>query len=179
MQAEPEVRGSWVAEEERLAILQLSRVLDRPAEPGFDRWTAALRRETGAAVAALVLVDASCLVVKSLSTASGGAAEVSDVPMSTSLAEYLIGRTELPTSVAAPAYAEKQVVVDGQPLGWVAMADQPAREWSDDHRQALDDAAAAVSAELSLHLAHQAATRRASTPRPITGCTSSSPRQRR
>jgi diguanylate cyclase (GGDEF)-like protein len=159
MQAEPEVRGSWVAEEERLAILQRSRALDRPAEPGFDRWTAALRRETGAAVAALVLVDASFVVVKSLCTASGAAAEASDVPLSTSLAEYLIGRTELPTSVAAPAYAETQVVVDGQPLGWVVMADQPAREWSDDHRQALDDAAAAVSAELSLRLADQAAVR--------------------
>jgi diguanylate cyclase (GGDEF)-like protein len=159
MQAEPEVRASWVAEEERLTVLQRSRLLEWPAEPEFDRWTAALVRETGAAVAAFVLVDATRVVVKSLFTASGPATEAAELSLSTPLAEYLIGRTDLPVCTAAPAYAETQVVVDGQLLGWMAIADQPAREWSEIDRRTLDDAAAAASTEMSLRLAYQAATR--------------------
>jgi len=159
VQAEPEVRGSWVAEEERLAVLQRSRLLDLPPESEFDRWTAALCRETGAAVTALVLVNATQVVVKSLTTANGSAAQPAALALSTPLAEYLIGRSDLPTGAAAPAYAEAQVVVDGQLLGWMVIVDEPAREWTDRHRQALDDVAAAVSTEIVLRLAHQAATR--------------------
>jgi hypothetical protein len=106
VQAEPEVRGSWVAEEERLAVLQRSRLLDLPPESEFDRWTAALCRETGAAVTALVLVNATQVVVKSLTTANGSAAQPAALALSTPLAEYLIGRSDLPTGAAAPAYAE-------------------------------------------------------------------------
>lgn len=93
VQAEPEIRASWVAEEERLAILQRSRLLDWPAEPEFDRWTAALLRETGAAVAAFVLVDATRLVVKSLSIASGPATEAPELsaPLSDVLSELVAG----------------------------------------------------------------------------------------
>ena len=159
LQAEPEVHASWVAEEERLAVLQRSQLLDWPAEPEFDRLTAALLRETGAAVAAFVLVDATRVVVKSLSTATGPATEAAELSLSAPLAEYLIGRADLPGSAAIPAYAETEVVVDDQLLGWMAIADQPAREWSERDRQALHDAGAAASTELSLRLAHQAATR--------------------
>ena len=44
--AEPSAPDSWVAEEERVAALQHSRLLDAPPEPEFDRWTAALREDT-------------------------------------------------------------------------------------------------------------------------------------
>ena len=159
VQVEPEARASWVAEEERLAVLQRSRLLDSPAEPEFDRWTAALLRETGAAVAAFVLVDATRVVVKSLSTVGGPATETAELSLSASLADYLIGRADLPGRAAAPAYLDTPVVVHGQLLGWMAMAGQPAHEWSERHRRALEDAAAAASGELSLRLAYQAATR--------------------
>jgi hypothetical protein len=159
LQAEHEVGATWVAEEERLAVLQRSQLLDLPSEPEFDRWTVALRRETGAALAALVLVDATRMVVKSLSIAGGSVQEASELPLSTPLAEYLIGRTDLPACPAAPAYAEAQVVVNGQLLGWMVVADHPVREWSESHLKALEDAATGVSTEVSVRLAHQAATR--------------------
>lgn len=82
VQAQPGVRASWVAEEERLAVLQRSRLLDWPAEPEFDRWTAGLLRETGAAVAAFVLVDATRVVVKSLCTTGGPATETAELSLS-------------------------------------------------------------------------------------------------
>jgi hypothetical protein len=159
LQAEHEVGATWVAEEERLAVLQRSQLLDLPCEPEFDRWTVALRRETGAALAALILVDATRMVVKSLSIAGGSVQEASELPLSTPLAEYLIGRTDLPACPAAPAYAEAQVVVNGQLLGWMVVADHPVREWSESHLKALEDAATGVSTEVSVRLAHQAATR--------------------
>ncbi len=159
LEAKPEVHASWVAEEERLAVLQRSHLLAWPCEPELDRWTVALRRETGAALAALVLVDATRLVVKSLSTASGCAEEVSELSLSTSLPEYLIGQTDAPAGAAPPAYAEAQVVANGQLLGWMVVADDSVREWSEADLQALEDAATAVSTELALRLAHRAATR--------------------
>ena len=47
-------------------------MLDRPHEAQLDRWTARLREDTGAAAAAFVLVDATRMFIKSLSTADGG-----------------------------------------------------------------------------------------------------------
>jgi diguanylate cyclase (GGDEF)-like protein len=159
LQAEPELRASWVAEEERLAVLQRSRLLAMSCEPELDRWTVALCRETGAAVAALVLVDATRVVVKSLSSASGSEEEVSELSLSTPLAEHLMGQTEVPACAQAPAYAEAQVLANGQLLGWMVLADDSLREWTEGDLQALEDAATAVSTEIGLRLAHQAATR--------------------
>jgi diguanylate cyclase (GGDEF)-like protein len=161
LHAEPRpARDSWVAEEERLALLQRSRLLDWPPEPEFDRWTAAVRRDTAAAVAALVLVDATRVVVKSLSTAAGCADEAFEIPLSEPLAEYLIGRADPPgLGVGAPVYAERQVSVDGRLLGWMAIAGHPGRDWTEPHLRALEDAAAAVSTEVRLRLANQEAAR--------------------
>ena len=69
LQAEPVAADSWMAEEKRVAILRRSELLDAPPEPEFDRWTTALREDTGAAVAAFLLVDATHVFVKSLSSA--------------------------------------------------------------------------------------------------------------
>jgi diguanylate cyclase (GGDEF)-like protein len=159
LHAEPEIRAAWVVEEERLAVLQRSRLLESTSEPEFDRWTASLRRETGAAVAALVLVDAARVLVKSLSTATGSAEEASELPVSAPLAEHLIGLADLPAGAQATAYAETPVFVNGQLLGWMVIADHDVEEWSESQRRALDDAAAAVSTEMSLRLANHAAMR--------------------
>src|SRR5450755_484839 len=94
LQADRSAQGSWVAEEQRLAVLQRTELLGRPPEPEFDRWTAALRRATGATAAALLLVDAAHVFVKSLSTADGAAAVASEIPLLEPLAEYLIGRAD-------------------------------------------------------------------------------------
>jgi diguanylate cyclase (GGDEF)-like protein len=148
------------AEAERLAVLQRSQLLDFPPEPEFDRWTAALRVDTGAAVAALVLVDAARVFVKSLCTADGAAGEASEVSLPEPLAEYLIGHahpSEPPDR--APAYAEAPVSVGGQLLGWMTIADHSHREWSERDLRALEGAAAIVSSEVKLRLANQEAAR--------------------
>jgi diguanylate cyclase (GGDEF)-like protein len=160
LQTEPEARTTWVAEEQRLAVLQRSRLLDWPPEPEFDRWTAALRRETDASVAALVLVDASRVFVKSLATADGCAQTTCELPLSQPLPEYLIGRADPPvTGVGAAAYTEMRVSVDDRLLGWMTIAGPTDRTWSEGDLRALGDAAVAVSTEVRLRLAHQEAAR--------------------
>ncbi len=153
-------RASWMAEEERLAVLRRSRLLDWPPEPEFDRWTAALRRRSGAAVAALVFVDAERVFVKSLSTAQGWADETSEVPLSTPLGNYLIGFAEPGGSDAGvTAYADTEVCIDGRLVGWMTIATHPGSEWHEGYRQALEDTAAAVSTEVGLRLANHEAAR--------------------
>jgi diguanylate cyclase (GGDEF)-like protein len=158
--AEPVAPDSWVAEEERVAVLAQSRLLDAPPEPEFDRWTAALREDTGATVAALLLVDATQVFVKSLATADGCAGEAANVPLSEPLAEYLIGRADPLAAIDPPcAYAQAPVSVDGQLLGWMAIAENSHRDWIQSDLRALDDAAAAVSTEVSLRRASREAAR--------------------
>jgi diguanylate cyclase (GGDEF)-like protein len=154
------VPAPWMAEEQRLAVLRRSQLLDWPPEPEFDRWTAALRRETDAAAAALVLVDAERVFVKSLATAQGCAEEASEVPLSAPLGDYLIGFAEPDGSDGGPtAYAETEVYVEGRLLGWMTIANPPGCEWREGYRQALENSAAAVSAEVALRLANQEAAR--------------------
>jgi diguanylate cyclase (GGDEF)-like protein len=160
VQAEPEVQTSWVAEEERLAVLRRSRLLDGPPEPEFDRWTAALRRNTDSAVAALVLVDATHVYVKSLTTTDGTALEAFEMPLSAPLPAYLIGQANPPVSRAGvPAYAETPVAVDGQLLGWMAIANPSDRQWSEAQLRTLENSASAVSTEVRLRLANHEAAR--------------------
>jgi diguanylate cyclase (GGDEF)-like protein len=156
LQAQPEAHGSWVAEEARLSVLKRSRLLDSAPEPAFDRWTSALRESSGATVAALLLVDSARMFVKSLATADGCAVEGSEIPLLEPLAEYLIGRAH-PGEPAGdpPAYAQAQVSVDGQQLGWIAMAGDPPREWNEVQLRTLQNAAASVSTEVRLRLANQ------------------------
>jgi diguanylate cyclase (GGDEF)-like protein len=158
--AEPSAPDSWVAEEERVAALQHSRLLDVPPEPEFDRWTAALREDTGAAAAALLLVDAAQVFVKSLATTDGCADELSSVGLSEPLDEYLLGRAD-PLAAIDPscAYVQAPVSVDGQLLGWMALADHSHRDWSQSDLRALNDAAAAASTEVSLRRANRGAVR--------------------
>jgi diguanylate cyclase (GGDEF)-like protein len=159
-QEQDRVGSSWVAEDDRLAVLRRSRLLDCPPEPEFDRWTAAVRHDTGAAVAAFLLVDSARIVVKSLSVAEGSAQEVSELPPSAPVPQYLIGRAHRPVSTGdMPAYAAAPVSADGQLLGWVSVADDSPREWKPEQLRVLADAAAAVSTEIRLRLADQEAAR--------------------
>jgi diguanylate cyclase (GGDEF)-like protein len=158
--AEPQTQAAWVAEQERLALLQRSGLLGRPPELEFDRWTAAVRDRTGAAVAALVLVGTTRFFVKSLSIADGWDQHTSEIELSESLSDYLIGRADLSMSATdAPAYAATPVSVAGRLLGWLAIANHSDQEWRPGHLRALDDAAIAVSTEVSLRLANEEAAR--------------------
>ena len=166
LQVDPFAQDSWVAEAQRLAVLRRTQLLGRPPEPEFDRWTAALRQATGATAAALLLVDAAHVFVKSLSTADGSAAQASEITLLEPLAEYLIGRAHPagpdgppPRAPGAPAYAQAQVSANGQLLGWMAIADDARREWSEALLRSRENAASAVSTEVALRLANQEAAR--------------------
>jgi diguanylate cyclase (GGDEF)-like protein len=159
-QASPVTPGPWVAEETRLAVLNRSCLLDSGPEPDFDRWTLAVRRGTGAAVAALSFVDATRVFVKSLCTERGLSEEASEIPLSGSLREYFIGRADPPgPGDGTHAYAEAPISLDGQVLGSMSIVGSPVGEWGAEELQALDDAAAAVSTEVKLRLATEEAAR--------------------
>jgi diguanylate cyclase (GGDEF)-like protein len=144
---------------DRLALLARTGLLDGPPQPEFDRRTIALREDTSAAVVAFVLLDAERVLVKSLSTADGVADETSEASPTQPLPEYLIGRADLPASDQGPAYVAAPVLVDGQRLGLLAIADRAGREWSHSDLRALADAAATVSIEVKLCLANGEAAR--------------------
>jgi diguanylate cyclase (GGDEF)-like protein len=151
--------SAWGADAERQAMLGRTGVLDRGPEPEFDRWTTTLAADSGAAVAALALVDGTRMFVKSLSTADGAADEVSELSLSESLAEHLIGRAAASGSGQPPACAEAPIHIGGQLLGWMAIADDPDRTWDESDLRSLQGAAAAVTTELRLRLADREAAR--------------------
>ncbi len=151
---------SWVAEEDRLSVLRRTQMLDRPPDAQLDRWTARLREDTGAAAAAFVLVDATRMFIKSLSTADGRQHETAVLALSEPLAQYLIGQIH-PSALedGPPAYAQVAVSLESQLLGWLAIADYAGREWGEFDLRALDGVAEAMSTEVMLQLANQEASR--------------------
>jgi len=158
--AEPLTGSSWVADEERLAVLQRAGLLDQPPDSEFDRLTGALALAASAPVAALLLIDADRIFVKSLCTADGPADEAFEIPLAEPLAEYLLNRAAVlvPAGVE-PAHAQAQVLVDGQVLGLMEIVDEPHRMWSEDDLRALESAAAGASTEVMLRLANLEAAR--------------------
>jgi diguanylate cyclase (GGDEF)-like protein len=157
---EPVARRLASADEDCLALLQRTGLLDWSTEPDFDRRTAALCEDTGAAVAALLLLDTGRVFVKSLSTADGAADEASETSLAEPLAEYLLSRAYPPGSGdRTPAYLEAPISVDGHLLGLMTIADHSHREWCGGDLRALEDAAAIVSTEVKLRLADQEAAR--------------------
>jgi diguanylate cyclase (GGDEF)-like protein len=144
----------------RLDMLQGSGALDPLPCPDFDRWTAALRRNAGASIAALCFRDASSLLLRSVSTRDPSCDQVSRLPFGASLERYLLGvPCPVGSSNAAHVYAEVPVTVDDQVLGRIAMADHGRTEWAESDIEALGDAARAVSTELALRLAKKEAER--------------------
>ena len=90
----PHARGrtSPASEDEaRLAMLRSCGVLDAAPDAELDRWTAALRRTTGAAVTALCFADSSRRLAKSVCTAAGPAERVAGLALTESLESYLAG----------------------------------------------------------------------------------------
>jgi diguanylate cyclase (GGDEF)-like protein len=147
-------------DEARLVMLRHSGVFDPSPDLVFDRWTAALRRNTGAAVVALCLFDASRRVVKSSSTAEGPAGQGTELALSGSLEDHVLSLVHpAGSSDPGPLYAEAPVTVDGQVLGRLSMADQGRLDWNEEDLQALEDIAAAVSTEMALRLAKKDAER--------------------
>jgi diguanylate cyclase (GGDEF)-like protein len=143
-------------DEARLVALQGSGVLDFSPDPELDRWTAALCRNTGAAVAAICFLDASRRLVKSVCTVAGPVGQVSELGISES---FLSLARRAGYVDADCAYAEAPIAVDGHVLGQIGIAGTARREWGTQDLQALADTATAVSTALALRLAKKEAER--------------------
>ncbi|MBV9472558.1 MAG: EAL domain-containing protein [Solirubrobacterales bacterium] len=142
------------------STLERTGLLAATPEPELDRWTAGMRRYTGAAAAAVLLFDGDRVVAKSLSTVAGTASEVTEVPSSVSRAEYLLGAAgSKPQAAPEPAYLEHPISIERQTVGVICVADPAPRPWSEDHRRALGTAADSISTEIRLRLASEQAVR--------------------
>jgi diguanylate cyclase (GGDEF)-like protein len=144
------------ADDARLVALQASGVLDSAPDPELDRWTAALRRNSGADVAAICFLDASRRLVKSVYPVAGTAGEVSVIALSES---FLDLAKRAGYADAGSVYAEAPIMVVGHLLGHACIAANGRNEWRAEDLQALADSATAVSTALELRLARKEAER--------------------
>ncbi len=162
MAPHPTPAVTWPAAEDeaRLVMLRSCGVLDVSPDAELDRWTAALRRTTGAVVTALCFADSSRRLAKSVCTAAGPGERVAGLALTESLESYVAGLAH-PAGPAASghSYAEAPIAVDGYVLGQIGMAavDRPA--WTEAELAALADTASAVSTALALRLAKKGAER--------------------
>ena len=150
------------------AFLADGGVLDLAPDPVFDRWTRALRRSTGASVAALYLCDATGRFVKSISAGDGSAPGPARLPAAQAPRAHLLGLASagepagLPEAgrfeaslfearhVVGTPYAEAPVTSGDQVVGQVAIAGADQHGWGPEAMEALQDTAAAVSTQLAL-----------------------------
>jgi diguanylate cyclase (GGDEF)-like protein len=126
-----------------------------------------LRADTGAAVAALLVLDGSRVLIRTLATEAGIIECDVDMPIwqpgsatVESRASVLLSAANATVSATGdPAYAETPVLVDGDLFGWTAVAAQPGRHWSEQDLRTLADAAALASADEKLRSAISEAAR--------------------
>ena len=138
-------------EQARSALLGDCGAFEIGTDPALDRWIRALARNTGAAVAAVCLSDASRRVVKSVSGATSTLDDLPELTASGSFAEHLTGlAAQVGPPEAQRLYAEDPVVVAGLAIGHVGIADHRRLAWTDADLEALHDTAAAISTELAL-----------------------------
>jgi diguanylate cyclase (GGDEF)-like protein len=116
----------------------------------------ALRDKTGAALAAVLLVDGPAVVIRTMSATGAAADEVCEMSATDSPVEQLVSRARsLWRSDRPPACAETSVVVEDEVVGWVAIVDHFGRQWNESDRRALADAASWVLTDVKLGLANR------------------------
>ncbi|MGH2888160.1 MAG: GAF domain-containing protein [Solirubrobacteraceae bacterium] len=117
-------------------------------EPELDRWTTALRRHLRAAGACLALTDGHETVLKSAVTDGGELLDPTRLPPHETPRELLEA-----VCGAAGAYVEGPVVIEGEQLGVLSVADRRRRRWTEADRNALAETSDAVATAISLRLA--------------------------
>ena len=157
----PEPAPSQASEDEvRRALLNRSGLLEAGPRPELDRWTAVLRRATGSAVAALAVELGDHTLITGLSTGDADAPESAEIQPGESLETFLSSKVPAPPwPDGRHSYLEASVTVDGQVLCTLGVADAAPRDWDARDRQILDDATAAIAAEIRLCLANDEAQR--------------------
>jgi diguanylate cyclase (GGDEF)-like protein len=151
---------SQAEDDVRLSLLLRSGLLEPGAHPELDRWTAVLRRATGSAVAALSVPAGARILVTGLWMGEAAEARTADIPASESLEQYLSSQVDAPAwPDGCQSYLEAPVAIDGHVLCTLSVADVAPRDWDARDMQILDDATAAVAAEIRLRLANDQALR--------------------
>jgi diguanylate cyclase (GGDEF)-like protein len=155
-----------------LALLARTGLLDPGDWPELDRWTAVLRRATGAAVAALSVRVGERTLIKSLWAGEATGAQATELPAGETAERFLTGKVdgparldgrqsylEAPVRVGGGSAAPDGGALDGQVLAHLCVADAAPRDWDARDMQILEDITAAVAAELRLRLAGEEALR--------------------
>jgi diguanylate cyclase (GGDEF)-like protein len=148
-----------IGEEVRHAMLERAGLLDRE-QPGLDRWTAVLRRATGASVVALAVPLGNRTLIRSMWTAAGTETEAAEIPAGESLERFLDGKVD---SLSWPdefrSYLEAPIAIDDQVLCTVGLLDPAPRNWEAREMEVIDDIVTAIASEIRLRLANDQAQR--------------------
>ncbi len=119
-----------------------------------------LRRATGSAVAALAVELDDRTLVTDLWTGEADEPEATEFGPGQSLEAFLSAKVQAPAwPDGLHSYLEATVTVDGHVLCTLGVADAAPRDWDARDMQILDDATAAVAAEIRLRLANDEALR--------------------
>jgi len=149
-----------VQHDARVATLRNCGVMDLTVNREFDRWTTALRRNSGATVAAICFFDGSRRLIKSIATVEGSAELVTELAPDDSLETYVVGLANSSAPTAGTSlYADSPITIVGQIVGRVGMAVHGRDHWAVDDLQSLEDITVAVSGVVALRLANREAER--------------------
>lgn len=119
-----------------------------------------LRRATGSAVAALAVPLGDRTLITSLWVGEADRPETGELAPGTSLEQFLSDKIDVPAwADGLHSYLEDSVVVDGQVLCILGVADAAPRDWDARDMQILDDTTAAIASEIRLCLANDEALR--------------------
>jgi len=157
----PHPTASENAEQEvRLGLLARSGLLDAGTHPELDRWTAVLRSATGSAVVALAVPVDERILIKSMWVGDSTEAQEAEVLDGQSLERFLADKANAPERPDGHLpFLRAPVVVDGQVLCHLCVADVAPRAWVKRDEQTLEHTTAAIAVELRLRLASEDALR--------------------
>ncbi len=159
-----------LADEDRLAALRRTALLDRPSDPALDRIARLAQRLLRAPVALVSLIDRDRQFMTSCIGLPEPWASRRELPLSHSICQHAVvsrealvvgdarDHPELRDSLAitelgAVAYAGVPLVVEGgHALGTLCVADAEPRVWSGEDVATLRDLAASAVSELTLRL---------------------------
>ncbi|MDP9400002.1 MAG: GAF domain-containing protein [Actinomycetota bacterium] len=159
-----------LADEDRLAALRRTALLDRPSDPALDRIARLAQRLLRAPVALVSLIDRDRQFMTSCIGLPEPWASRRELPLSHSICQHaVVSREALVvgdardhpelrdnlaiTELGAVAYAGVPLVVEGgHALGTLCVADAEPRVWSGEDVATLRDLAASAVSELTLRL---------------------------
>ncbi|HJS92731.1 MAG TPA: GGDEF domain-containing protein [Solirubrobacteraceae bacterium] len=141
-------------------LLERSGLLDPERHPELDRWTSVVRRGTGAAVAALAVVQGERILVRCLWVGEASEPQTAETSASESLEQFLSDQVPAPLwADGHQSYLEAPVTIDGHEICTVAIADAAPRDWDEHDREVLDHTVTAIASEVRLRLANEEAQR--------------------